>query len=1030
MPEEPHRSGLTTAHRMSGSSISDQLASAFARHGSAVALLERASGRELTYDELDQLSAGAFRTLRHLGVPPGGVVALEATRSPDVVVALVGILRSGATVLPFRGDEPPLRRQAMFEDAAVDLVVADDRWVPELDGLPCLSPDALLHPPDIAPAYRHVDVDPGSCAYILFTSGSTGRPKGVAMPHRALGALVDWHLRSDGAGEGRRTAQVTPLTFDVSFQEIFTALCSGRMLVILPESCRRDPSALLDEAFFSGVDRLFLPTALLPSVAEAGLARDVQPPLADVIVAGSALTVSRAVREWFALLSSARLHNHYGPTETHVVTALTLGGDPATWPEVPPIGQPLPHVRLDVVGPSGESLPAGARGQLVVEGPCVALGYVAQPDAAERLFRSEAGGPVRYWTGDICSVSGGQYWYHGREDRQVKVRGHRVELSEVEVAIMEMPSVRGCAVVPHLGTSSTERLVAYVVHSPPDQPTNEPAWLDGGAFRDALASQLPAHMIPSIWIGIDSIPLTDNGKVDAPALPDPRRLMRVTSRSRSARVDDLESLVASVIGTVLGVPPPDADERLLDLGATSLDMTRIAARLTTAVRRTVTVADVLRSPTVSAVARTLRSGTGPEPGPDPEEVQRPRTRGTPTLSQVQQAFRVTELMSPGNEMNIVVSAHFFRSAPRPEPLRAALADVLARHELLSTGLDLVSGRTFDLSPDRPVLRHDRVRTTEREVHDVLTRLVHEERTTPIDLLTGGLRTRLVDVAPFGTLLLLSLHHVVFDGWSELVLLEDLRIAYDARLGGRAPRWARHPTPYARFVDAESMWLRTAAATRERAWWVHQLRDVLDLDLPGTAPRSAPRSLRATTAGHRRIAAPAALLGLTALAEGLRHGLDARGPVALGLVVSGRTSDEHERAIGPFLNTVCVPVVLTDEPVTHDAVAPSFYAALDHARLPFSQVVTALGRRPARMNPLCQVVHVSQDSGPVPLRLGGVTAARLDPGQHPHPFHLVAQTWSEGADAVLQVDAVQAVPRGVLDGIERAWRRSRSTCEEL
>ena len=996
--------------------ISRRLSRAFDAYRQLVAIEDPASGTALTYEALEARSAAAASALGELGISSGHVVALEAERTLETLVCLVGILRSGAAVLPIRVDEPPDRRDLVLQDAKVSLVVTASGT----DGHPTasprrLTPESLLSSAGADPCISTIDVLADAAAYVLFTSGSTGRPKGVAMPHRALDGLIEWHLQNDSRAPGRRTAQVTPLTFDVSFQEILSSLCSGGTLVLLPEGARRDPRELLDAATASRIDRLFLPTALLQVVAEEGTTRLRQPPLRDVIVAGSALRLSPGIRQWFSGLTAASLHNHYGPTETHVVTAHILAGDPATWPEVPPIGVPLPHAKLTIVDTSGHPLAPGRHGQLVVGGACVGLGYVAQPAASEEQFRAGPDGLAEYWTGDICSFRDGLFWYHGREDRQVKVRGHRVELAEVEASILALTAISDCAVAAVGGDSSAEKLIAYVVDTETDLGVDGFAWIDSTDYRAALRQRLPDYMVPHVWVALAALPLTNNGKVDVAALPDLGTLTEETSPGAAPSTDPLERTVCDVASAVLGMPCVGVDDDLLALGATSLEVTRIAARLATETGRVVAVTDVLRGGTPSRIAARLR---------DLPRGQSPRSeesdRSGPTLSQVQQSFRVTELLAPGNEMNIAVSAHFFDASPQVSTLESALADLLSRHGLLSTGFDLQSGTAVPLSSTRAVLEQTAAPVDHPEnLQRVLADLVATERATPFDLASGPFRARLVELAPFGALLMLTFHHIAFDGWSEIVFLEDLALAYEARQSGDNPPWPGVPADYQDHIADESEWLRSAAGVSEREWWVDRLAGVEDLPITATGPTTASRPATVDVGRRTSASVPDVAYGLSALAEGLRNGLGLRGTIAIGLIVSGRSAGRFERTVGPFLNTVCVPITLTAEPVTPESIADPLLASLDHARLPFGQVVTAVRRRPQGMHPLCQTLLVSQDYGAACLRLGGMTGVRIDIDQHPHPFHLVAQTWREPTGAVLRLDATESVPASVLGEIGRS-----------
>ena len=439
---------------------------AVARIGGAFpsALALRHGAASLTYGALNGRADALARRLRRLGVGPDAVVGVRLERSIDLIVAMLGVLRAGGACAPLDPAYPAERLEFMLADAGARAVVTSSRLRTQAGPTAiCLDTDPLATEPPIDPSGVSLD----HLAYVIYTSGSTGRPKGVAMPHRALSNLMAWQVSASALGPGHATLQFTSASFDVSFQEIFATLVVGGTLVLIDEMTRRDPRAMLTLMRDQAVARVFLPFVALQQLALAGASEPPVPSLVDVVTAGEQLKVTPALVAWLTRHPACRLHNHYGPAETHVVTAHTLVGPPATWPVLPPIGTPLPGVALAMLDAARAPVAPGNQGEIFLGGECLARGYLNRPElTAERFEFVELEG-VRarlYRTGDLGRARpDGTIEFLGRADDQVKIRGFRVEPGEIETVLLQHPSVRQAAVVPQPDPSGALRLVAYVV---------------------------------------------------------------------------------------------------------------------------------------------------------------------------------------------------------------------------------------------------------------------------------------------------------------------------------------------------------------------------------------------------------------------------------------------------------------------------------------------------------------------------------------------------------------------------------------
>ncbi|MEM7393869.1 MAG: amino acid adenylation domain-containing protein, partial [Verrucomicrobiota bacterium] len=392
------------------------------------AVAARFSGEDLTYAELNRRANRLAHRLVESGVGPDSVVGLCVERSLHLPVGVLGILKAGAAYLPLDPNYPAQRLAFMVEDARVNVLVTTRGlhlgWAsgPSQDGedghpTSIHLDDGWNDSPETAPP-RSIEAD--HLAYAIYTSGSTGTPKGVAMIHGALANLIEWQLDDSAIGPNQRTLQFAPLSFDVSFQELFATWCAGGNLVLIPEELRLDTPGLLGLIASDNIERLFLPFIALQTLADTAIEQDMVPTsLREVITAGEQLQSTPSIIRFFEQAEGCSLSNHYGPSETHVATAHRLQGPPADWPALPPIGRPLPNVTIRILEDSGE---------LCLGGAALARGYLYRPELTAERF-AEIDGERFYHTGDLARTdANGELEFLGRMDHQVKVRGFRIEL--------------------------------------------------------------------------------------------------------------------------------------------------------------------------------------------------------------------------------------------------------------------------------------------------------------------------------------------------------------------------------------------------------------------------------------------------------------------------------------------------------------------------------------------------------------------------------------------------------------------------
>ncbi|MFF8812378.1 amino acid adenylation domain-containing protein [Streptomyces pactum] len=570
--------------------------------------------RRWSYAELDAAADRAARRLRIRGAGPGDRVGIAMDRSPETIAVLLAVLRAGAATVPLDTAYPRERIAAMLAQARPVAVVthrADDTGLP--DGAPVVTAAELLAEdtavdPGTAPALPSA-VDPASVAYLLFTSGSTGAPKGVEMPHRSLANLVAWQNSEPSGVVGGVTVQYAPMSFDVSFQEIFTTLCGGGTLLLLSEDERRDLPALLRLLDRAGAERLYLPYVALQQLAEAAHALGTVPrSLKAICSSGEQLRITEEIRALCAALPGVILENQYGPTESHVVTRYTMTGDPARFPALPPIGTAIDGAEVLVLDERLRPVPPGVTGEIHLGGVCLALGYAGRPDLTDERFVPRPGGADGerlYRTGDLGYVlPDGSVVCTGRSDSQVKVRGFRVEPAEVELAITRFaadhPGLAEAAVVARRRDGNDSFLAAFL--------TGDPARADLDRLAKQLRSVLPEYLVPSHYQWLDALPLTPSGKRNDKALREMPLAAATAGGDATEPRDAYEKALVEILRELMDLPRLGVHDDIFALGATSLTAMRLVVLIEQRYGVSVPLSEFVATPTVAGLAERLRGG--------------------------------------------------------------------------------------------------------------------------------------------------------------------------------------------------------------------------------------------------------------------------------------------------------------------------------------------------------------------------------------------------------------------------------------
>jgi len=948
-------------------------------------------GGAVSYEMLDRQSSRLAHLLIARGIGPEGRVGVAMVRGPALIVALLGVLKAGGAYVPLDPDFPPARLAMMLNDARPSLVLSDRATGCRLetDG-PFLSlddpatVDGLVGCPDYCPtdAERRAPLDPRHPAYIIYTSGSTGRPKGVVLTHASVVVFLRALSGVCRFAPGDVVLAATTIAFDIAVLEIFLPLLSGATVRLIGKDQVRDPAAFFALCRRDGVTAIQATPSQWRLLLEA---TDV-PPLAGIraFVGGEALSGDVASR----LLAAARdLTNLYGPTETTIWSTIHAVTPACTSETLVPIGRPIDGTTVYVLDQRLQPCASGVTGELYIGGLGLARGYWGRPDLSSERFVADpfaaAPGQRMYRTGDLaCWRSDHTLACLGRVDTQVKVRGYRIELEEIESVLRQQPDVQDAAVAARItGPAGDTRLVAYLVASEGATAAAGRDW--NAALRGQLAELLPDYMLPSLYVSLPALPLTPNGKLDRKALPEPN----FGTQAAGGRSTDYlppeagdEAIIAGFFAELLGYDPIGAEDDFFALGGHSLLATRLLARLRVELGVDLPVRAVFEAPTPRRLARHVAEA-------DRRKLP-PLTCGDrPELLPLSDAqarlWFLTRMEGPSAHYNLAWVVRLDGPVDG-EALAEACRDLLRRHETLRTRFverdgvpfqQIVSGDAARLPVSR--LTIDDTDTDAGTEEAVLRRYTE----TAFDLSQElPIRAAHLHLGPDRHRLLLLVHHIAADGFSLAPAVQDLIIAYRSRSMGRAPDWTQLPVQYADVA----LWQQTLLGSeddptsiihRQRAYWEAALAALPEeLALSPDRPRPPMPSGRGayvplplSRTQHVRLQSAAReqdatlFMAVAAVVAALLYRRGAGTDLPIGSPVAGRNHPALEGMIGFFVNTLVLRLVWPagDDPSFRDLLRRSRTVTLDalaNQDYPFERLVARLApSRSLARHPLFQVM---------------------------------------------------------------------------
>ncbi len=572
---------------------------------------------KLTYFELNNKANQLAHYLQKLGVKPENLVGISVERSLEMVVGLLGIIKAGAAYVPLDSRYPSERLAYMISDSQLSVLLTQESLLTSLPEhqaqVVCLDRDwgAIA---EFSTANFSSGVTPENLGYIIYTSGSTGKPKGVAMSQRALVNLIMWQKEEGNVGEGARTLQFSPISFDVSFQDFFATWHSGGTLVLVSQEVRRDSFALMEFMVETQIERIFLPFVALQQLSLVAPQCQVLPPLREIVTAGEQLQVTPDLVAMMNRLPNCKLQNQYGPSESHVVSAYTLEGAAENWPKLPPIGRPIANVRLYIFDKNLEPVPIGVPGELYIGGVSVANGYLNRPDLTAEKFitvqgnreqgtgkREEEIGNRLYKTGDLSRyLSDGNIEFLGRIDNQVKIRGFRIEIGEIETTLSQHPIVKEAVVLAREDQPGNKRLVAYIV---PETETTQDVV---PKLKQYLKEKLAEYMVPSAFVVLSELPLTSSGKINRRGLPAPDISSFSQSDNFVAPRDKTEEQLAQMWSEILNINPVGVKSNFFELGGHSLLAVNLMAKIQQRFGKQLPLSTLFTNPTIEDLGSLIR----------------------------------------------------------------------------------------------------------------------------------------------------------------------------------------------------------------------------------------------------------------------------------------------------------------------------------------------------------------------------------------------------------------------------------------
>lgn len=950
--------------------------------------------RTLTYRELNERANQVAHFLIERGVGPDQLVGVSLYRCPELVLALLGVWKAGGAYVPLDPAYPVERLAFMVSDADISILLTETKckhlFPSAAQATVCLDSEWKRTFAERSTVNPTTAGSPSDLAYVMYTSGSTGKPKGAMIVHRGLVNYLLWAVEAYRVEPGGSVPVHTSVSFDLTVTSLYPVLLVGGSAELVAEDMGAQN---LLAALRRGKHRSLV--KITPAHLDL-LSQQIRPQqmtgLTKVFVIGGENLTAESLALWRAFAPDTRLINEYGPTETVVGCCVyEVNADTPENGSVP-IGRPIANTELYVLGPDMRPVPPGTTGELYIGGAGVARGYLNRPELTRERFvpdpftaRHEA---HLYKTGDLARYQpDGTLEYLGRVDDQVKIRGYRIELGEIESVLAGHPAVQSCVVLAREDTPGNRELVGYVVARNEETPSTDD-------LRAFLEHRLPDYMVPAKFVLLRAFPLTQNGKVDRKALPAPSDADVSPIRTFVAPRNDTERAIAELWCELLGVKDVGITDDFFDLGAHSLLVLKVLARVRDVFGVEVPAQTFFESPTIGALAAIVdnqqceddKAHRGQEPAHDARRIV-PHHRSDPTvLSFSQEQIWLLQQLVPDSPAYNIVDFIPLRGEYRARALEQAMRELIHRHETLRTVFTQTDGRVMQVVlPEAELVLSelDLSSLSERERELEWVCIVRENGRKHFDLSRAPLfRVAVVHDSPEQHRVLLTIHHVIADEWSMELIHEEIGRLYDAFSRGHLPPVPELPIQYTDYAVWQREWLQGAVLKQQADYWKRELEGAPHaITLPIDKPRPRMPTFRGATEffevprqvidrvhalGRQEQATP--FMVLEAAFGALMHRYTGQDDILVGTPISGRTQSETQQLIGCFLNTIVLRAQFSDDQTFRTLLQQTRARALGayaHPDLPFERLVAELSPdRDAGSTPLFQVMFILHSPGGV------------------------------------------------------------------